>query len=153
MYDGRRHLPYLAQVLAKQAPKMSLTAKIAANRENALKSTGPKTERGKTKSRLNALKYGIYATTPLLPGEDEDAYREIVKSNLKHFAPLGPVENLLVSQITSEQWRLERIQRAEIALHARLKEGQILRFLGSLNQKEIAYVRSAYADEFREQIE
>ena len=132
---------------------MSSTAKISANRENARKSTGPRTERGKSKSKLNALKLGVYATTPVLPGEDEEAYREVVKSNLEYFAPVGPVENLLVSQITTEQWRLDRIQRAENFLHARLKEGQIIRFLGSLNEKEMAYVSSAYDHELSEQLD
>ena len=132
---------------------MSSPAKISANRENALKSTGPRSARGRSKSRLNALKFGIYATTLVLPGEDEDAYREIVKSNLNYFAPVGPVENLLVSQITTEQWRLERIQKAENALHARLQEGQIVRFLGSLNKRETAYVSSSYADELGEELD
>ncbi len=41
---------------------MKVTArKIEANRRNALKSTGPRTENGKKKSRYNALKHGILA--------------------------------------------------------------------------------------------
>ncbi len=35
--------------------------KIAANRQNALKSTGPKTPQGKAYSRTNALKHGLFA--------------------------------------------------------------------------------------------
>ena len=58
---------------------MTSRAKIAANRKNSRNSTGPRSERGKSKSRLNALKYGIYAKTPVLPEEDENAYRELVK--------------------------------------------------------------------------
>jgi hypothetical protein len=37
-------------------------ALLAANRANALKSTGPRTVRGKARSCLNALKHGRYAT-------------------------------------------------------------------------------------------
>ncbi len=41
---------------------MNVTArKIEANRRNALKSTGPRTENGKKKSRYNALKHGVPA--------------------------------------------------------------------------------------------
>jgi len=40
---------------------MATEAQIAANRENAKRSTGPRTESGKQASRLNALKTGIHA--------------------------------------------------------------------------------------------
>jgi hypothetical protein len=152
MYNGRPHVLLLAQAITKRGIKMTTEAKIAANRENGRKSTGPRSERGKTKSRLNALKSGIHATIPVLPGEDADAYHAIVKSNLNHFAPVGPVESFLVHQITTEQWRLERIQKAENALHVRLHEGQMLRFLGSLRDNEMAYVSASYADELSEEI-
>jgi hypothetical protein len=132
---------------------MSSPAKISANRENARKSTGPRSERGKSKSRLNALKFGIYAMTPVLPGEDENVYREITKSNLSHFAPVGPVENMLVRQITAEQWRLERIQMVENALPDRLIDGQIGKFLVSLNETETDYISSSYAGELSEELQ
>jgi hypothetical protein len=47
---------------------MSSEPKTAANRRNALKSTGPRTEGGKSRSRLNGVMPGIYATTPVLLG-------------------------------------------------------------------------------------
>ena len=40
---------------------MSSKAQIAANRRNAQKSTGPRSVEGKAKSRMDALKTGIYA--------------------------------------------------------------------------------------------
>ena len=39
----------------------SSARKIAANRDNAAKSTGPKTPRGKASSRRGALKHGFFA--------------------------------------------------------------------------------------------
>jgi hypothetical protein len=39
---------------------MATAAQIAANRRNALKSTGPKTGQGKRASARNAVKYGVY---------------------------------------------------------------------------------------------
>jgi hypothetical protein len=42
-------------------PNMPATseARIQANRQNALRSTGPKTEAGKERSRQNGLKHGL----------------------------------------------------------------------------------------------
>lgn len=42
---------------------MATPAQIAANRRNALKSTGPRTAAGKARSRMNALKHGLRAAT------------------------------------------------------------------------------------------
>ena len=43
--------------------------KIAANRRNAQKSTGPKTLSGKTIASMNALKHGLCARKPIVTGE------------------------------------------------------------------------------------
>ena len=51
---------------------MATQAQIDANKRNASKSTGPKTEAGKARACLNALKDGTHAKTvsPVLPQED-----------------------------------------------------------------------------------
>ena len=51
---------------------MATAAQLDANKRDAKRSTGPKTEAGKVKARLNALKHGERAKTvaPVLPQED-----------------------------------------------------------------------------------
>jgi len=56
---------------------MTSEKKAQSNRRNALKSTGPKTPEGKDAVRLNALKHGLLSQEILLPGEDEEALREL----------------------------------------------------------------------------
>ena len=46
-------------------------ARLAANRANALRSSGPKTEEGKAKSRANAMKHGLCAEILRTPDEDK----------------------------------------------------------------------------------
>jgi hypothetical protein len=48
-------------------------AKLEANRRNSLKSCGPRTQAGKDRSKLNAVKHGMRAATLVLLDEDAQA--------------------------------------------------------------------------------
>ena len=94
---------------------MTSLAKINANRSNARKSTGPKTARGKSRSRFNAVKSGNYAVHRPLPSEDQKVYQHLARRLWKRYQPTDPVEELLVDQILGHIWRLGRLERAEKA--------------------------------------
>src|SRR5439155_19081929 len=58
----RQMSSYNVQDEATRRHKRPISArKSEANRQNALRSTGPRTTRGKAKSRGNALKHGFFA--------------------------------------------------------------------------------------------
>ncbi len=57
--------------------QVPLPPQIAANRTNALKCTGPRSEPGKAASRFNALKHGLDAESLMLPGEDPAEYQAL----------------------------------------------------------------------------
>ncbi len=97
---------------------MNVTArKIEANRRNALKSTGPRTENGKKKSRYNALKHGILAKEVVLPpgraGEDRQAFQDLLAGLRDDLKPEGTLEEMLVEKAASAFWRLGRALRCE----------------------------------------
>jgi hypothetical protein len=48
---------------------MTTEKQAAANKRNALKSTGPKTPRGKAIAKMNALKHGVLSSQVLIAGE------------------------------------------------------------------------------------
>lgn len=50
---------------------MATDKQIAANRANALLSTGPRTYSGRESSKLNALRHGLTAKTLILAHEKE----------------------------------------------------------------------------------
>jgi hypothetical protein len=97
---------------------MTSERKAEANRRNALKSTGPKTPEGKAAVRLNALKHGLLSQEILLPGEDEEALRELGERLRDELQPVGELENLLVDRIVSACWRLSRLGRVEAGIFA-----------------------------------
>ncbi len=97
---------------------MSTPAQRHANRENAQHSTGPKTDEGKAKSSLNAVKTGLTGRTVLLPGDDIDAYRQHVASLEAHYHPATDAEKLLVQSIADAEWRAARIPTLEVGIYA-----------------------------------
>src|SRR5215212_9185724 len=97
---------------------MTSDKQIDANRQNALRSTGPKTPEGKDAVRLNALKHGLLSKETLLPGEDEEALRELGERLRDELQPAGELENLLVDRIISAYWRLQRLGRVETGIFA-----------------------------------
>jgi hypothetical protein len=97
---------------------MTSKKKAQANRQNALKSTGPKTPEGKDAVRLNAMKHGLLCQEVLLPGEDEEALRELSEHLWTELKPVGEMENLLVDRIIASHWRLRRLGRVEAGIFA-----------------------------------
>src|ERR687894_353480 len=97
---------------------MTSDKKAEANRRNALKSTGPKTSKGKAAVRLNAMKHGLLSQEILLPGEDEAALKELGERLRDELQPVGELEDLLVDRIISSTWRLQRLGRVETGIFA-----------------------------------
>ena len=97
---------------------MTSEKQAQANRRNALKSTGPKTPEGKAAVRLNANKHGLRSQEVLLPGEDEEALKELDENLRAELQPLGELENLLVDGIIAAHWRLRRLRRVEAGIFA-----------------------------------
>src|SRR6266567_8235252 len=96
---------------------MSSQRQIDANRLNAQKSTGPSTPEGRAAVSLNSLKYGLYAETLILPGEDPAAFEALLDRLDAEHEPATPTEEAFVSQIAMATWRRARIQRMEVAFY------------------------------------
>ena len=88
---------------------MSSESQISASRQNAQLSTGPKSEGGKAKSSLNAVKTGLTGRTVLLPTDDAAAYQQHVDDFLKELQPMGARECALVQLLADNSWRLDRV--------------------------------------------
>ena len=94
---------------------MATEKQIQANRNNAKKSTGPRTEEGKARVAQNALKHGLLAGDAVLPGEDPAEFEAQLAALEADIQPVGALERELVRQIADAQWRMRRLSRLETA--------------------------------------
>jgi hypothetical protein len=86
---------------------------LEANRRNALLSTGPKTEAGRNRSRMNALRHGLTGQVTTMTDEDRAAHDQFSKALMKDLAPDGAMEIQFAQRIATDSWRLNRISAAE----------------------------------------
>jgi hypothetical protein len=91
-------------------------ARARANRSNALLSTGPRTDSGKQRSSLNALRHGLTAARAVLPSEDQSAYDAHCRGFFDEYHPATPTETQLTQELADTAWRLNRIPALEAAL-------------------------------------
>ncbi len=96
------------------------------NRANASHSTGPRTEAGKLRSSLNALRHGLTARSAVLPSEDPAAYQQHCRQLQNEYQPDTPTETLLVQQLADTSWRLNRVPLLEADLFAQVPSPQSL---------------------------
>jgi hypothetical protein len=92
--------------------------RLAANRANAAKSTGPRTEEGKTRSRANALKHGLTALV-VVPEEDLAEVADRTERIVAELQPVGELGRTLARRAASLALRLERAQRQELSAISR----------------------------------
>ena len=86
-------------------------AQIAANRLNALKSTGPRTPEGKARSRANALKHGLCAT--VVVAEDAELVKERTNDYFFALKPQNQFQTWMVDQVAILSIRIDRCERIE----------------------------------------
>jgi hypothetical protein len=91
--------------------------KLAANRRNAERSTGPRTEEGKRRSRRNAIKHGMLSSVLLIKDgdgtEDAAAFARLFADLRRDLAPVGMLEDMMVESIAVAYWRARRAIQCE----------------------------------------
>jgi hypothetical protein len=101
---------------------MASIRQIEANRRNALKSTGPRTQDGKMNSRQNAVRHGLTAETVVVPIEDAEDYKSFEASIVLDYDAQSAVERELVLRLASLLWRLRRATAIETRLFELVSE-------------------------------
>ena len=94
---------------------MSSEAQIRANRQNAQKSSGPKTNQGKHSSRQNAARHNLSGTGAGLTPEHQAAVDHLERDFTNHFKPDNPHDALLVHQLALAAFRMDQATIQEFA--------------------------------------
>src|SRR5580704_2455157 len=100
------------------AKSMTSEKQIEANRSNAEHSSAAKTEAGRKRSRMNALRHGLTGQVTTMTEEDRAAHDVLSKALMKDLAPEGAMETQLAQLIATDSWRLNRASAIEDNLFA-----------------------------------
>jgi hypothetical protein len=100
-------------------PERSSTAKPVAidrvERPSMRRATGPRTPQGKARSKLNALKQGLFSKAVLLESESPAEYESLLNALREGLQPHGELEEVLVEKLATILWRERRLLQAEAA--------------------------------------
>jgi hypothetical protein len=96
---------------------MTSPKQIAANRANAKKSTGP-SEKGKAKSRLNAIRDNLTGQIITLSATDRVFFEKLKAEHVAALAPIGLEEFKFAQAIAWDTWRLDHLRAIEMNVYA-----------------------------------
>jgi len=106
------HLAACYQGIRKTKTMLS-EKQLAANRANAEKSTGPRTEVGKQRSARNALRHGLTAHVTVMTDADREAQEAFCGPIVDELDPQSPNELQLAQAYANLQWRINRLAAIE----------------------------------------
>src|SRR5260370_22723983 len=96
---AQRHPKSQTEANYRSWSAMTSFRQIEANRRNALRSTGPRTEAGKQASRRNAVRHGLTAETVISALEDADNYQAFEAAITADYDVQSAVERELVLRL------------------------------------------------------
>ena len=88
--------------------------KEKANRLNAEKSTGPKSEAGKRNVKLNAIKHGFHAAVLIIPPGAEAEFEVLCNGLFAQLAPATALQQVAFDNVLRCCWRCTLAHRAEM---------------------------------------
>lgn len=111
---------------------------LTANRNNCLKSTGPRSSAGKSIVSQNAIRHGLRSGRIIVKGENSAEYEQFRNDVLDQLVPEGLLELQLADRIAACLWRLHRAGRIEAEIFDYCQDDQVRRLQGAIRAREIA---------------
>jgi hypothetical protein len=124
---------------------------LEANRENAQKSTGPKTEAGKKRSSLNAIRHGLTGQVLVLPDQDLAAFNLLCEKTMAELQIMGEHETQIAKAYCMSLWNVQKAMAIQESL---LTLGIMEDVAGNLDIDDPqAHNAVSYAKTFRQESE
>src|SRR5579859_985750 len=82
------------------------------------RSTGPRTQEGKRRCRLNACRHNLTGQLMVFTPEEQKAYEKHCKIVLEALRPVGDFELDIAQSIADDRWRLKRARAIEASTFA-----------------------------------
>ena len=98
---------------------------LIANLANAQRSSGPKTEAGKHRTRLNAYRHGLTGQIRLLTEAENQAFELHCTGIREALQPVGALELDLAQSVAEDRWRLKLARALETGIFAAGQLGQL----------------------------
>jgi len=117
---------------------MATAKQMLANKNNARKSTGPKSAVGKLKSSQNAIKHGLSTEKFMVIGEKADELIYIKDELVNQLKPIGIHQEIIVSKLIDIAIRMKRIPIIEA---------------GILNHEMLEYEADTYKNKVASRVE
>jgi hypothetical protein len=119
---------------------MTSDKQLKANRHNSTKSTGPRSQAGKARSRLNSRRHGLTAKTLIIVGENAEDFDQLRAELFEEYDPRSALQIELVERLSGILWRLRRVPIFEAAilgaLHAQADEEKLWSEMGNHSDEE-----------------
>jgi hypothetical protein len=119
---------------------MTSDKQLTANRYNSTKSTGPRSQAGKARSRLNSRRHGLTAKTLITVGENAEDFDQLRAKLIEEYDPRSALQIELVERLSGILWRLRRVPIFEAAilgaLHAQADEEKLWSEMGNHSDEE-----------------
>jgi hypothetical protein len=101
---------------------MATEAQMNANRENAKKSTGPRTPEGKNISSRNSLVHGMTSGKFLPPDGDPEEFLQLQSQFRDRFKPFDEAEDALVERMVAAEFKMRSVRYMDAGIfHYELK--------------------------------
>src|ERR1700684_4202122 len=95
-----------ARPIARRRPLILTARRLAANRRNAARSTGPRTPEGKARVARNAIKHGFFAAPQQWSKGQHRDFEEMLAGLREDFHPRDGIEDRCVSTIAASYVRM-----------------------------------------------